>query len=1269
MFLLRTGVPSVDELFHHRDMQEVGWDALQAGVQIQNRETTTSFCIAGPDGAGKSVLAMHLASRYCADCIQSGVEGPPCPQVFYVSTDLTHSVAKRIWANFGLYAPNARRIPFRHPQFSDELLPDWLRTGPRDRRRGRFDSSIRLELVSCPPDDPGALADRIHCSAYESTSGHRASEVTFVDLASRTAGDDWAFIHRLLAVLPCPKQHVPRHLMVIDAVEGLETFGGDLDAFGEKSPRRARIAKLMRLATGKCHVVLIVEEPAEGLRLPEQFVSDVVIRLRSVEDNRYMRRTIEIEKARGQPTVRGRHPYVIRSGAGSTTGKQPNWDDPELLFDVDRRSVRDPQSQSYMDAFPSIHYITRLIMEDRGEGRQASPRRCAGFGIHHLDEMLAEGERSPDAVPSRDRQSGDERGLPCSSVTALIGDAGTQKSGLGLAFLAQTFAKLVAEVVELKSDVASERAAAEVLEGYRDRVGVAVLLTTHDENHNTLSDYFLQHLRGSEIVDAFLDTHTWWEEPLRTFIKSRTICRRLEIHDSPPAVLLHTIRRTVEAAQQTLIQGRADPFGKEALDSHAEERFRRSWPIRLVIDDFNTILDTYAQARTDPLFLPFLLFYLRREGVTTLIEDTRPGGPYAPTEGFHTDLRALSDHRLYTWHVTDFFGDHRIAIAPIPPVAQSRRMVVRELVRENSRTDRESASRTKANLVVKTSFELYAGLEENKPRPVPLQVWLYDETDACRKYASYLNGLFQKMFTAHVSPDGNGTIVRAEPPEYDRLRDFAVLQGDTRLDYTLLFQVDEFWTGKRTFRREDEYLHQARVTDRRGSADSNFDDPYGTYRKIDLAGRGARRRSYKRVDFFDVPGCELDTDKVDRIPFARDYGFLVCRRRPWQDPTLSDEPDKVINSVWTWIQGSQTKTITWRRFLEAACRVAKIESGKRGERIPAFDLSMLGPESFSCLVLEVWLSEIYKTARARGRASVARGLSDRVGTRRWERSSQGLADWITNDGKQGPSPLHPAAAKYNFGGYSLELYKAWLLLIEALDLASLQNAPGAFGFKTGRWADPLAVASRRWYKTACGANAAEAAADPGPVAYCRLPGHFATRGDWFLAVASGSRSDRLANRALDLLCSERGNDRRLTWGIGLPARHLVEDQQRDAWRLATALRTEPGPGGRTLNYKEVLALGADPVWGAPRDFGWLWRSALRDYQSHAAAWHGWLYRVLRRWQKLRVGEENWISGFDVYDWLDGRNQSRIPAKVTELESFRAFPDLCADLVAELEAGK
>src|SRR5258708_713253 len=66
-----------------------------ASQVIDNRRSdSTSICIIGPDGTGKSVFGMHLASRYLADCISDcKTEKLPVPSVLYVCTDLRYSMA------------------------------------------------------------------------------------------------------------------------------------------------------------------------------------------------------------------------------------------------------------------------------------------------------------------------------------------------------------------------------------------------------------------------------------------------------------------------------------------------------------------------------------------------------------------------------------------------------------------------------------------------------------------------------------------------------------------------------------------------------------------------------------------------------------------------------------------------------------------------------------------------------------------------------------------------------------------------------------------------------------------------------------------------------------------------------------------------------------------------------------------------------------------------------------------------------------------------
>ncbi|HXQ68850.1 MAG TPA: ATPase domain-containing protein, partial [Pyrinomonadaceae bacterium] len=392
-------------------------DQAQQNGQPKGLPITSSICLAGPDGTGKSILSLHLASRYLTDCLLDCIKRTqparcPNPRVLYISTDLTYKMALKGWRDFGLDKQLVRRDP---------LLE--LKKG----RKAPPEKQLVINLEPYTPSAPGRSTKSIvdYLENYAPASGaNLKAEVCFVDLASSTAGDDWGFVHRLLSALDEPDQMDPRHLVILDAVEGFETLVGDLNAFGEKSSRRSRIAQVMRLAAAKCHLLLVVEEGHQQ-RFPEEFVTDVVIRLRNVNTGRYVRRTIEVEKARGQSHRRGQHPYIIRHGEGSTTGSQTNADDPNVFL----YGSNEQKHQGYVHVFPSLDFNSREIMIDRYNPPPISYKnRYAAFGLPYLDNMLdGKGDK---AERSSDRES-DTRGLNCGSATALIGDSLTQKSQLG----------------------------------------------------------------------------------------------------------------------------------------------------------------------------------------------------------------------------------------------------------------------------------------------------------------------------------------------------------------------------------------------------------------------------------------------------------------------------------------------------------------------------------------------------------------------------------------------------------------------------------------------------------------------------------------------------------------------------------------------------------------------------------------------------------------------------------------------------------------------
>lgn len=1263
MFLIRSGIPSLDSMFHPTNWTagDEGWPVDEYGISLESPSQTTSICIAGPDGTGKSVLAMHFASRYLADCHQyCSAYNLAGPNAFYISTDLTEPKAKTMWSNFRLDAPNTRRIPFRYPQLRDEkTLPKWL-------GQGSYLEDCAPKLVLYEPDDPAKLASYLHDPRAQ-------PEVGFIDLASRTAGDDWGFTERLLAAIPAQQSTgtlQPRDIVIIDAMEGMETLTGEVDAFGERVTRRGRVAKLMRLASAKCHVVFIVEEPQERARTAEQFVADVVLRLRATEDRGYSRRTVEIEKARGQSHVRGRHPYVVRDGRGSTTGEQINFDDPRV---EDGRG-----SQSYLDVFPSLHSASRAIMENRAPAQDHVSHRRAGFGIQELDQMLAKQEASADLA-------GDRNGLPCGAVSALIGDANTQKSFLGHAFLGNGFFPLAwrlvtEEFAEPAPTWSSDERSRGSVKHYvtslcttngpgnwhepveQDKLsdnvyrwaarihnrgagtGAAILITTKDENHRILVERFHRQLE-QQIEDRarhdqqLLDrVQKMWHDPdfthaFTAYLLCRTICRRLEIHDTPSAVLFHVMKRAIESAQRIVQYDHPDVCLGEALQPIAADRAKYGWKIRFVLDDFNSIMRTYGRIHDDPLFLPFLMLYLRREGLSSLIIETQSGTHGMPATSLgddaQSDLRALSDYRLYTWHITDFFGDHRIAIAAIPPMVQQdgkSPVIVRELEWY------EQSSKSPVPRV-NTRFELYAGLDTNKPTLVPLLVHLYAESPAWKAYVRGLDELWMRVFEPpDLGRKRRAVVVGENASNYDLMREVAGLLANTNLPYSLVVQVDEFWHHREAFRTQSEYLA----------------------REIECPANDHHEATAQHVAQFDelgyAPAAKDDPD-VDRVPFIWDFGFLACREDLWDeaaDETKRGSVRDLIEGVWGRVKAGEH--CEWSQALRAASYVAKWESARQSRPVPAFDLAMMAPETFSCLVLEIWFSEICQNPRA------AEPLYQLMRERSWK-------------------PKDSALSLANLlEVYEKELYCTWLLLAESFNLNGFEGRSEGFGFAYGRDADPNSILTRHWYKSAAGAEPNHT--KNGPLLFSRLPGRFSARGDWFLATVRGSRSERLADRALDLLSTREANVDRLMLGLGLPTRKLRTEDRYLSSRLrghvanASSSDKRSARTASTLTYRDVRSLG---VTSEKNDFHWLWRGNLGDYEAGARIWERWLYRILRRWKRTREHfASDWVDGFELYDivrkgdvYLAAQRGDRgdIPPHVV---SVTDFPAQCQQLRHELQ---
>ena len=1004
---LRFGIPSLDQLIHARrdDADQTSAETIH-GFPLNDPTTpgtheSVSICILGTDGTGKSVLAMHLAARYRADVVNVGQHA----HVWYASTDLSFDRAAKVWKDFGLVAPDIRvEDPFARQRVSEKTKP----TKKTDDEPPK-NSEPYVPLTRIKPDfdnDLEQLLDEPTGNSSKPTEP-TVADVKFIDLAQKTMGDDWGFLDRLLAVMPDPDG--PPHMLIIDAIEGLEVMNSGRDAYGELLDRRSRVARVIRAAAHKCHVVLVVERATDE-RNPEEFVSDIVIQLRFEKEQDYMRRILEIDKVRGVGHVRGRHDFLIRTGAGSTTGKEYflNPDDPQVNYPKAKiealrgaanrsdHSKRDdspidleneandtlPDYQAYMKLTPSLHAQSRQIMREHGPRFIPSPDQivCNGFGITHLDEMLLpqpaplvkvmpdpqsdeEVQSDPDETDS-DAQSTrqdarPQRGLPSHEPAVLIGEDATGKSKVAKAFLGQA-----------------------VRPGLKDHEqGVAILLTTKTLDTATLAERLAVHLDLSkEKKQEFLEVHT---SP-----QGRVICRRLEIHHLGGPGFMHIVSELVRCAQQQL-QLVDDP-DKPKSKQEAERR-KQGWRIRLVIDNWSTICDTYPELEKNPRLLPCLLFMLRREGVASLIIATENRGF---SSGFNLDrtriLRDLTSVHIFLWRVS-FFGENRIAITVNPPLTHRRRQdVIRGLLTYRTAAEPENRNSENPLVAVDPNFELYTGLTKGKPAYVKLKVYLFLESNRNKRYLKNLRLLYSKL-TAQKKKD----VFNLQSPEnYEHLREFSGMQGASNYDHTVVIQVDEFWAkvnGPLSLRNQYAYL-TARTAIQHPSSEGDlgapmivrYEDPLAVFQPAndDCERRKAvpetaivGANEWTRADLFSPVGYTMEQHlkqhkkSIVKVPYAWDFGFLMIHDKKWQEASKKRKAEsgpvsQLVPKIHASLREQLSKTHSshsWREFLEACDSVAKIAStGSEDQKYRAFDIAPRRDETLSCLMLEVWASEIQR---------------------------------------------------------------------------------------------------------------------------------------------------------------------------------------------------------------------------------------------------------------------------------------------------------------------
>lgn len=1250
---LRFGIPSLDRLFSPtaNDKWDAGINLRPSGAAAKSDASITdalnlhvSLCVIGPSGTGKSLLGLHMASRYWADSNEwtKKSQEATAPKVLYVSTDLGFALAKNTWESFGLHKPNNRKLPFA------ETIP----LQDKDLK------SAQVNLVRHKQEELGKLASFVTASQNGAAEG----EIAFVDLAEATAGDDWGFVTRLISLLPQPQKDSAHHLLIIDAVEGLEMLTGETDSFGQQRSRRSRIAQILRTAAGKCHVVLVLEEDDAHKHPAEEYVTDVVLRLRVERDMGYLRRSLEVVKARGQSLIRGEHHYLIR---GQRDSKAP---DNDADKDPDRQGAKaasvpyfpdDPEcSVAYIQVVRSLHSLSRVIMhldsvgEDDARSRPRAEPGSGGYALKDLAVFATPdfGRILPDVDPA-DCDGHKLRGLFRSSVTSLIGDEATLKSRLGRAFLAGAF---VAEACSAARTAKREEALLST-----PPAEAAILLTTFNMNHSQLVKGLVSHL-GPTLAGG--DASKMEES-----IASRVICRQLEIHHLNSALLFHVIRRCVEDGL-----ARLEKHGGGSGSNRKPSERKRAWcsrseragRLRVVIDDWAVIQATHPEVAADPFFLPFLIQYLQRVGVSAVIIATQPGRPEEILKTTsEQQLRALSDYHLFSWHVP-FYGTDRVAITALPPIVQSLRPSVGEL-REARLSDGILPESKGERLWLDPHFELYKGLDEQTPKPVPMEVRLFSGSPAFDNYADQLRGLLDRLF----GQDANASVLIPEDrAEYADLRDFSNLHGDTLRDHTIVMQVDEYWRNAADSDcQAQDYLEQfSQVPGDSGELmTSQSNDPFRLYQ---LESPISEHSLKCKRQFFAVPGYTDNGEpwhsskaqawwtRVPGVPYLWDFGFLLLRVRAWKgaiknlpNPREAGLVDYVFSAIAGVFgnpdSGLNRDAVTWRDFFKACSLVSSWHNRPHWPELQPFDLDMVTHQSFACLVLEIWASELM---------DLNSGLAKKAFPtcrHSWNQAPSLHKDFgfVRMLAESEPGSASEPEPRY----FRLALFRAWMLLSEILPAKELTTDLHQLAH---RQSPHTAVAERHWYST--GSSAWKRVGGDNPVIPARLPGNFTTRGDWFLVVGKESRSLRLGERAIDLLCRRRANAERLEAGIGLPVRPVIYD----AWHtdaskpyaetLTAMANFERGGRRRIVRYGDFLeqlapvaekrqhsqpeaAIAKDEQKSRSDEFRWLWRSRILDYHRHDRIWEKWLGRLLvessKRMAEMRSELQTRL--FEAYDLI------------------------------------
>lgn len=1078
-------------------------------------------CIVGPDGVGKSILALSAASYYAA------VPNAGQRRVIYASTDFHYRQAKQTWELFALNHPAKRsqRLCEEIDQFILDrnpvaMLPDFC-----------CDVNVSLKWVSPFSDesnestiaevpDQVSSADQIHWPYKHDLSKER--NVFFLDLAHFSAGDDWGYLNRMIGLLQdvevaiadnemCEgevsvtsspptddkkKSEASGHLLIVDAVEGLEAMVGERDSFGMIRSRRSRLAQMVRVARrSNCSVLFIVEQKVEHERLDEVFVSDFVVRLRAKMSDDYVSKTIEIEKARAKAHVRGEHEYQIRSGDRHGNSA----DDPKIRLNL--ANVDSPLS--YVQVFPSLQIKSEI---ETHSAEFELPETRFPPEIHQLNTLLRCGERK--SFDPRDR------------VLLLVGESRTYKEPLSFAFLADAFRQTHqagnSQLLSTNTNVPAHSGnAGHIISAICSNFAGALLFTSDGSTIEQINNAFTEwgcHV-GPDVNRVGV------REIYPSFISSSELLFRLRVG----------IRKMKK---------------RLGIKNHCD-----AMHLRVVLDNWTAILESHPSLLRDPQILHRVFRLFQDEGVMAMIVATQPGSPELGLNvtQLHNVLK-LEARRIHCWPV-NFYGERRVALTTSTANRSGDVANIYELQREGT-----------FRLKLDSEFATFKHLETGKAEPIGLQVKLYSGRSQSgggqsTAYEQDIAALFGDLYS---NSKEHREIVSFESIErYSGFKEYVSNLHGSKLEDTLVFQVDEYWNKSSESlanissfvgQCEREFLPYPMGNEYRFPLHRDFGMllldhdawmaaaelkiPNWHWMKVSWKGRhirvpafGLPTDRYRRIDWYFVTLDEIRSF----LRISRQEEIEVFLGPNYDDVESDEEPirgrgvtvGEVFFSMTNNRVGSQSHVpISWQLFFDTCQQVSK-HIGKR-----AFDIDFRTTETLNCLVLEIWLSRIKQQIiehivlkpqeTQRSHVDLIKEASDKY-------ELVDLLEFLSNCFSSSSKSTGPLSAllKFKIG---------WETFLESLSmLAGMLPSKYRVENLVAGTPDRDAIAVRSWYATGVLDQADRAGLVP-----ARLPGSFSVRGDWFLSVAKGSRSLALAERAVRNLTSIAMNFRRFREGVGLP---------------------------------------------------------------------------------------------------------------------------------------